>query len=91
MPPFSIRDPRSGATYTPKGNSPVVSVPAISAHGPSTCLSKITYNTQSNQLLLTFRKGGQYSYSVPPSTASGLMNASSKGRFFNKAIKPRFG
>ena len=71
----------------------IIDVPAISWHGPSTCLSRIVYNERAKTLLLTFRKSGrQYSYSpVPPELAQDLLNARSKGRFFNFEIKSVYG
>lgn len=101
---FTIRDPRTGAVYKPKpvpetgpwysgANTGLIDVPAISWHGPSTCLSRIVYNPRAQTLLLTFRKSGrQYSYSpVPPDLAQELLNARSKGRFFNFEIKAVYG
>jgi len=100
---FSIRDPQTGVVYRPKpvtapgpwyaSDAKIIDVPAISWHGPSTCLSRIVYNERAKTLLLTFRKSGrQYSYSpVPPELAQDLLNARSKGRFFNFEIKSVYG
>lgn len=98
---LSIRDPRTGAIYRPKpvaGSGPgnfrneqTVDIPAISWHGPSTCLSRIVYDPRSGLMRLTFRKSGaQYAYQVPRDVAEGLINAPSKGRYFVYNIRLKY-
>ena len=99
---FTIRDPRTGAIYKPKlvpdrgpaiyGRAePVIDIPAISWHGPSTCLSRIVYDPKSGLMRLTFRKSGaQYAYQVPRDVAEGLINAPSKGRYFVYNIRLKY-
>ena len=46
---------------------------------------------ENGMLLVAFRGGGLYRYDgVPPSTASQLFSAASKGRFYQSFIKGRF-
>lgn len=92
--PFTIRDPRTGAIYKPKAipaSEQKIDIPAISWHGPSTCLSRIVYDPRSGLMRLTFRKSGaQYAYQVPRDVAEGLINAPSKGRYFVYNIRLKY-
>ena len=56
----------------------------------STDLSSIGY--EGTTLHIRFHSGGLYAYyNVPSGVYSGLMNASSKGRYFHANIKGRYG
>lgn len=57
----------------------------------STNLSAVAYDPIRAFLYIRFGHGGEYEYSgVPPSVHSGLMNASSKGQYFNTYIKDKY-
>ena len=57
----------------------------------STDLSAIGYDAESQILEIEFIKGSVYQYSgVPTSEYEGIMNADSKGRYFNANIKGRY-
>ncbi len=56
----------------------------------STDISSIGY--EGTTLHIRFHSGGLYAYyNVPSRVYSGLMNASSKGRYFHANIKGRYG
>ncbi|KAF1282665.1 KTSC domain-containing protein [Lactiplantibacillus plantarum] len=51
-------------------------------------LSEVGYNSNTQQLEIVFNSGGAYLYSgVTSDEYQGLMNASSKGRYFHAFIK----
>ena len=53
----------------------------------SSNLKSSTYNTQTKELIVEFKKGGKYSYNdVPIQTFISLRRAPSKGVYFNKHI-----
>lgn len=67
----------------------------------STTLSRVSYSPAGGRggdgsggrgiLRLTFKTGKIYDYfDVPPRIHAGLMRAESKGRYFNRHIRPRF-
>ena len=57
----------------------------------STSLNAATYQDQSAFLDLEFRSGAIYRYlEVPPYTYRELLQAESKGRYFNQHIQNRF-
>lgn len=54
----------------------------------SSNLSSVGYDTKSRTLEVEFLNGSVYQYSnVPSSIFSGLMNAASKGQYFDRMIK----
>lgn len=54
----------------------------------STDLSAVGYDYDACILRIEFLKGGIYDYhGVPQEVYEGLMNASSKGQFFNQVIR----
>ncbi|HCR3555360.1 TPA: KTSC domain-containing protein [Morganella morganii] len=54
----------------------------------SSNLRSVGYDPATNTLEVEFHHGGIYQYSgVPPHIHSGLMNASSKGQYFDAHIK----
>ncbi|MFT6502600.1 MAG: hypothetical protein ACJASQ_002727 [Crocinitomicaceae bacterium] len=54
----------------------------------SSNISSIGYDASSQTLQVQFNSGDVYEYySVPPSEHSGLMNASSHGKYLNANIK----
>lgn len=56
----------------------------------SSLLAVVAYSNHAS-LDLTFRNGAVYRYfDVPPSVFEQLINAESKGFFFNRAIRNRF-
>jgi hypothetical protein len=57
----------------------------------SSTLLRVGYRPDSAILELTFTTGRVYQYlDVPPRIHAGLMRAESKGRYFNRHIRPRF-
>ena len=57
----------------------------------SSTLLRVGYRPDSATLELTFTTGKVYQYlEVPPRIHAGLMRAESKGRYFNRHIRPRF-
>lgn len=57
----------------------------------STTLIRVAYDASRELLQLEFRDGSVYRYFKVPTTAyEGLLQASSKGKFFNCAIRSRF-
>jgi hypothetical protein len=53
----------------------------------SSNLKSSTYNSETKELIMEFKKGGKYSYSnVPLQTVIDLRRATSKGTYFNKNI-----
>jgi KTSC domain len=57
----------------------------------STTLMAATYNEHRETLQLDFRDGTRYLYSrIPPTLFRELLNAASKGSFFNRRIRSRF-
>lgn len=57
----------------------------------SSALAEVGYDADSRTLFIRFRAGGLYAYlDVPPEDAAGLMQAPSKGGFFQARIDPRF-
>lgn len=57
-------------------------IPVISSD-----LSEVGYNSNTQQLEIVFNSGGVYLYSgVTSDEYQGLMNASSKGRYFHASI-----
>ena len=57
----------------------------------STTLAGVGYDKSSGRLQLEFRSGAVYEYSgVPESVHEALMDAPSKGGYFNRSIRGRF-
>jgi hypothetical protein len=57
----------------------------------STTLSHAAYDTSRQRLWLDFHNDARYCYfDVPPQIHQDLMNASSKGKYFNLRIRPYF-
>lgn len=58
----------------------------------SSNLASVAYCPDEQLLELRFRSGALYRYvKVPPSIHGALLVAESKGRYFNEAIRGRFG
>jgi hypothetical protein len=59
---------------------------------PSTAISRIAYEAESQTLSVWFRESGELYryYEVPPRVYVAFVKASSKGRFFNHYIKDRY-
>ena len=58
----------------------------------SSAMSRIEYDEAARQLDIWFNKTGRYSYhGVPLTIYLGLLNASSKGRYFNDNIRDQYG
>ena len=54
----------------------------------SSDLASVGYDTNNMTLEIEFHSSGIYQYfGVPPEIHEGLLNAGSKGRFFNQHIK----
>jgi hypothetical protein len=57
----------------------------------STTLNAVGYDEDSQTLEMEFKTGSVYQYAgVPSSEFEGLMNADSKGKYFNANIKNRY-
>ena len=57
----------------------------------STNLSTISHNGFTDKLRVVFKGGGEYEYAdVPRSVYESLLNAESKGKFFNANVKGSF-
>jgi hypothetical protein len=57
----------------------------------STSVVAVGYDKAAHALYVEFVDGDTYVYSlVPRSTFEGLMQASSKGSFVNRVVKPRY-
>ena len=57
----------------------------------STTLATVAYDHAGHVLQLKFRSGAAYRYfGVPAEVHDGLLQASSKGRYFNREIRERF-
>jgi hypothetical protein len=57
----------------------------------SVTLATVAYDVPAGRLQLEFRTGHLYHYfGVPPQVFEGLMQASSKGKYFNRDIRGRF-
>lgn len=57
----------------------------------SSNLAYIGYDEERQDLQIQFRSGAWYAYSnVPDEIYEGLMNADSKGQYFNENIKGKF-
>lgn len=60
-------------------------------HVTSSMMTSIGYDAQTQQLTILFASGKRYTFCrVPSSLHAGLMNACSKGRFYNDHIKDRY-
>jgi lysyl-tRNA synthetase class 2 len=58
---------------------------------PSTAIRDIRYNTEREQLQITFVSGRTYVYlNVPESIYGAFTTSASKGVFFNRFIRDRF-
>jgi len=58
----------------------------------SSAIAEIGYEPGSRQLDIEFHETGVYSYyNVPPHIYEGIMNASSKGQYFNEYIRDQYG
>jgi hypothetical protein len=58
---------------------------------PSSVIRSVAYDAPSRRLTIHFVSGSVYAYDhVPPDVTHGLATASSKGTFFNAAIRDRF-
>ena len=54
----------------------------------SSAISDVTYEEDTEQLIVKFRSGRRYTYlAVPPSIYQALVDASSVGKFFNENVK----
>lgn len=54
----------------------------------SSAISTAEYDTETQELTITFTNGMSYDLSgVPPDAFEGLVNADSPGRFFNQNLK----
>ncbi len=57
----------------------------------SSCLSGVDYDPETRLMFLRFRSGRTYTLrGVPVEKYVGLLNASSKGRYFNYHLKGRY-
>jgi hypothetical protein len=57
----------------------------------SSVMSRVEYDDDARELDITFASGKTYRYlEVPPDIHDGLLNAQSKGQFFNEHIKDAF-
>jgi hypothetical protein len=57
----------------------------------STALAGATYDTEMEELTITFVSGGSYTYNdVPEDIFEGLKNAGSPGRYWHAFIKDQY-
>lgn len=57
----------------------------------SSMMSRVEYDDDTSELDITFTSGKTYRYvNVPPDIHDGLLDAESKGQFFNEYIKDAF-
>jgi hypothetical protein len=57
----------------------------------SSTLSDVAYDTERRRLALTFTSGSVYEYAdVPATVARDLLQADSKGRYFNTHIRDQY-
>jgi hypothetical protein len=57
----------------------------------SSAILRVAYDDRARRLVVTFVTGRAYAYDdVPRRVYERLMDASSKGRFFNSAIRDRY-
>ena len=57
----------------------------------STMLARVAYDDAGGLLQLEFRSRATYQYfGVPAAVYEGLLNATSKGNYFNRVIRARF-
>jgi hypothetical protein len=55
----------------------------------STCVASASYDDDTQMLDISFVEGGSHRYyGVSQDLAEGLANASSKGAYFNRSIRP---
>ncbi|WP_109694866.1 KTSC domain-containing protein [Chitinophaga deserti] len=58
---------------------------------PSTVISHMRYNPETEVLVITFVTGKVYAYQpVPPDLYARMLQAFSKGQFFNRFIRDQF-
>lgn len=61
----------------------------LSQEVKSTAIQKVTYNTDTEILSITFQQGTEYDYpGVPIKEYYNLIGAHSIGQYFNKYIRP---
>lgn len=78
--------PEASPMASPAGLSQVTRVAVRSSN-----LAWFEYDSARERLVIGFHRGGTYNYSnVPAQVYQGLLNAHSKGRYFNVWIKPRY-
>lgn len=57
----------------------------------STAISAVGYDSNTNRMKITFEQGRTYDFCrVPPEIHKGLMDAASKGSYFDKFIKDQY-
>jgi lysyl-tRNA synthetase class 2 len=57
----------------------------------SSTLNDVAYDTERRRLVLTFASGSVYEYAdVPATVARDLLQAESKGRYFNAHIRDQY-
>jgi KTSC domain len=58
----------------------------------SSAMHRVEFDANARQLDIWFNDTGRYSYyGLPAAIYEGLINAGSKGRYFNDHIRDRFG
>lgn len=64
---------------------------SIVASVESTCVDQVFFNGDTNDLTITFAKGGTYTYAgVPAAVAQGLVDAPSKGKYMHAQVLGKF-
>ena len=57
----------------------------------SSNLKRVSYNSQSHEMLIQFQSGAVYQYwDVPDNVSRGLVQADSPGKYFNGNIRDRY-
>lgn len=67
-------------------------MPTEHANLGSSVLSRASYDSDTQTLTITFRKGGSYTYEgVPQDVFEGLRDADSPGQYYSTQIKGVYG
>ena len=57
----------------------------------SSNLKRVSYDSQSQEMLIQFQSGAVYQYwDVPSNISQGLMQADSPGKYFSRNIRNRY-
>jgi KTSC domain len=78
----AARSKNRAGRFTPRANMPTVD---------SSMMTSVDYDERNHELDITFISGKTYRYfEIPADIYAGLLDADSKGEFFNEHIKDQF-